>query len=853
MMDINDEVQLNKPVIRVSVRNLVEFILRSGNIDNTRKSKGSDVQAMQEGARIHRMIQKRMGSSYHPEVGLKYTASFENYSIMIEGRADGIIEDNPVTVDEIKSTHVELFHLKEAEPVHLAQAKVYAFIVMASVLRQEDVDYEGSLENEDNSIEAVSTDQKEMLCAYCPEIMTDVISVRITYCNVESLETKYFHENYTFAELKSWFNEIINEYKKWAEFEINWKVIRDYSISKLQFPFPYRAGQKELVAQVYHTISDRNRLFIEAPTGTGKTVSTVYPAVRAMGEGKATKIFYLTAKTITRTAALDCFNHLRDMSLRIKTVIITAKEKACLLEKPDCNPETCKYAKGHFDRINAAIYDLLTNEDSFSRETINEYAIKHQVCPFEMSLDMSLFSDSIICDYNYVFDPNVYLRRFFSEGISGNYVFLVDEAHNLVDRAINMYSAEVTKEQMLEVKRLIKPYDKKLEKALESANKQMLALKKECEDVNVLEEITSLVISLIKVNGQLERFLDEDEKCPDRDKVLDFYFEIRHFLNMYENMSMEDYLIYDRINDENEFMVKLLCTNPARSLRTCLDKGISTVFFSATLLPIQYFKDMLADSMDNAVYAKSVFDPNNRGIFIANDVSSKYNRRNDTEYYNIASYINTVVRERKGNYLVFFPSYSFLQNVYSSFEDFFLDESIECIVQNGRMSEEERESFLKKFDKNSEADTNALMPANVISNEVLTSSADTLIGFCVMGGIFSEGIDLRGDNLIGTIIVGTGLPMVNPERNIMKDKYDEDDGVGFDYAYRYPGMNKVLQAAGRVIRTEEDKGVIVLLDERFLQNYNKRLFPREWSGYKEVSLRSVQREVASFWKKIDES
>lgn len=815
-----NEYDVIKPVIRVSVRNLVEFILRGGDIDNRKKGKNADVETMQEGARIHRMIQKRMATDYHPEVGLKYIQRFDDFDILIDGRADGIIEGNPITIDEIKTTHSEMIHVTKADPIHLAQAKCYAFFTLYSILTSE------------NELTEELLPQAEMLVPMGPVIAVDAISVRMTYCNAETLEIKHFYENYTYGELKSWFEEIINEYKKWAEFELGWKDIRNDSINNLSFPFEYRAGQKELVAQVYRTIANKDRLFVEAPTGTGKTISTLYPAIRAMGERRASKIFYLTAKTITRTAALDCINLLRDEHLRMKSVIITAKDKACMMDKTDCNPDSCPFAKGHYDRINNAIYDLLMNEESFSRETIEEYAIKHSVCPFEMSLDMSLFSDTIICDYNYVFDPNVYLRRFFADGNGGDYIFLVDEAHNLVDRAIEMYSGMIIKESVQEIKRLVKPYDKKLEKALESVNKQMLALKKECEKVNVLSEIASLVIAIIKANGQLERFLDEDEKCPDKEKVLDFYFEVRHFLNMYENMSDEDYIIYDGYTADNDFMVKLLCTNPSRSLRSQLDKGISTTFFSATLLPIQYFKDMLADPEDNAVYANSIFDKNKRGLFIANDVSSKYTRRNETEYTNIASYIDIVTKRKPGNYLVFFPSYAFLSNVYSAFEDFYLDESVECLIQNSRMNEKEREDFLKRFDTSEK-------------------SANTLIGFCVMGGIFSEGIDLRGDNLIGTIIVGTGLPMVNPERDLLKEKYDEDDGIGFDYAYRFPGMNKVLQAAGRVIRTEEDKGVIVLLDERFLQNYNKRLFPREWSNYREVSLRNIGREVDSFWEKFE--
>jgi len=809
--------QNDKPVITVSVRNFVEFLLRSGNIDNRIKSSAADVETMQEGARIHRMIQHRMGIEYHAEVSLVNIFSFDKYDIRVEGRADGIIEGSPLTVDEIKTTHKDLIRLTEPDPVHLAQAKCYAYFILKEL---NDISEKQivSLKDQVVNIEDISE-----------------ICVRMTYCNADTLECKYFHETYTFRELEVFFEGLILQYKKWAEFEFTWPSVRNESIGGLKFPFEFREGQKELIGQIYHTITNNNRLFVEAPTGTGKTIATLYPSIKAMGEGRSNRIFYLTAKTITRTAACDCIDLLREKMLRLKSVVITAKEKICACENNlMCNPDDCPYAKGHFDRVNDAVYDLLVSEDSFTREVIMEYACKHMVCPFEMSLDMSLFSDTVICDYNYVFDPNVYLRRFFSDSAGGEFIFLVDEAHNLVERAMGMYSAELKKESFLKVKAMVRPFDGRLSKSLETCNKRLLELKKECDKCEVLEDVTPFVIALLKCQANMERFLDEDEKCPDREEVLNLYFDIRHFLNMYENMTDEDYLIYDMITEDKEFMLKLLCTNPARSIRQCLDKGICTVFFSATLLPIQYFKDMLTGEEDSAVYAKSVFDPSKRGLFIARDVSSKYTRRNETEYYNIASYIKTTVEARHGNYIVFFPSYSFMQNVLEAYEKYFADDKVLLMTQNPRMSEDERERFLKCF-----------------SEGVTDMDFSSLVGFCVMGGIFSEGIDLKGDNLIGSIIIGTGLPMVAAEREILKKKYDEEGYNGFDYAYRYPGMNKVLQAAGRVIRTEEDTGVVMLLDERFLQQSYLRLFPREWSNLRQVNISSAAREVRSFWEKLE--
>lgn len=892
--------------VHLSVRDFVEFLLREGDIDNRIKSQASDVLSMQEGARIHRLLQKRMGEFYYPEVSLKHFKAFDNYDILIEGRADGIIYGEMLTIDEIKSTHRELVNIHAAKEVHLAQAKCYAYFLLYNLkyikaqLTGEDSEFsdeETECLTDDSDIERFKENGLISVNDLRNEsVRIDEISVRITYCNVETLSTKYFHENYTYEELHKWFNGLLLEYKKWTDYELSFKELRNNSIKNLTFPYLFRDGQKECIAQVYNAVKEKIRLFIEAPTGTGKTINTLYPSIRAMGEGRSNKIFYLTAKTITRTAAVNCLDLLREKDMRLKSVVITARDKICpfknefenvdsndenTLELPesfdiqrlpdnmqppeimmaesfesvdllsdiklitdpdlkndnneikhaDCNPLACPYAKGHYDRVNNAIYDLMVNEDSFTRETILEYANRHRVCPFELSLDMSLFADCIICDYNYVFDPNVYLRRFFVDGASGDYIFLIDEAHNLPDRAMEMFSADLLKEDFLECVKYVKPYDKKLEKELKKCNKLLLEMRNENSEVTVHSDITSFVIALMRCNGNLERFLDEDERCPDRDKVLELYFKVRHFLNMYENMVDSDYIIYSKVNDDSKFMLKLLCNNPASNLKQNLDKGISTVFFSATLLPIQYFKDMLTGEDDRALYAKSVFDTKKRALLIAKDVSSKYTRRNEVEYCNIAEYISSCINIRKGNYLVFFPSYSFLKNVLSAYRDYFENDDVEVIEQSGYMTEEMRESFLAKF---------------------YEPGDKSLIGFCVMGGIFSEGIDLRNEALIGSIVVGTGLPMVNDERNLLKDKYEEEGVNGFDYAYRFPGMNKVMQAAGRVIRTEEDNGVILLLDERFLQQSYKKIFPREWNDYKEVSRLNVSSELKRFWKNVDE-
>ena len=795
--------------VRISVRSLVEFILRSGDIDNRRAA--SPENAMQEGGRIHRMIQRRMGPSYQAEVPLSYAYDAGEYEIIVEGRADGIITEQSVqrvavTIDEIKGTYHDLKKMKAPVPVHLAQAKCYAYI-------------------------------------YATQKKLPDIRVRMTYCHMETEEIRYFHEEYLYEELQTWFGELMAQYRKWADYQFAWQKCRQASIKEMQFPFPYREGQKELVTYVYQTIYHRRKLFIEAPTGAGKTISTVFPALKAMGEGMCERLFYLTAKTITRTVADDTISLLRERGLKLKSVILTAKDKICFMEETECNPVSCPYAKGHYDRVNEAMYDLLTHVDNFTREQIEAYARQYQVCPFELCLDMSLFADAVICDYNYLFDPHVYLCRFFAEGVRGEYIFLVDEAHNLVERGREMYSALLCKEAFLELKKTVKAYDERIAKNLDKCNKEMLALKRECEGCRVVEQTDALVRALMRLGAAIEDYLEDHDDSPVRADILSFYFEVSHFLEMYE-LADENYVTYSELREDGSFIVKLFCVNPAGNLRDCMRRGRSTILFSATLLPIQYYKTLLgAEEGDYEVYARSVFRPDKLGLYIGSDVTSRYTRRGDAEYYRIAAYIHNIIEKRQGNYMAFFPSHTFLQQVFEIYQKYFNGEgNVECILQESHMNEESREAFLNRFRGNEDCDLQSLVRMDIEIEE-----ERSLLGFCVMGGIFSEGIDLKNDSLIGAIIVGTGLPQVCNERELLKKYFDGWGENGFDYAYRYPGMNKVLQAAGRVIRTVDDFGVVALLDERFLSPAYQRLFPREWQEKVVVTVDQIGRKVERFW------
>lgn len=797
--------------VRISVRGIVEFLLRHGDIDNRRNTAGDE--AMQIGSRLHRKIQSRMGSEYRAEYPLKYEYETEHTHLFIEGRADGVItlEPSVIIIDEIKSTYRNLDKISEPEPEHLAQAKCYAAIY----LMQEGLEQ---------------------------------ISVRITYVNTESEDIRYFQSHFGGEEIKRWFEELLLEYTRWTDMNAMWLEARNTSIQTLEFPFPYRDGQRDLVGHVYRTIYHGRKLFIEAPTGTGKTMSVLFPAVRSMGEGRGDRIFYLTARTIARTVAEEGMAILKENGLKARNLTLTSKEKICFMEEADCNPVKCPYAKGHFDRINECLYDMVTTADSFDRQLITEYAQKYQVCPFELSLDVSLFADVIICDYNYAFDPNAYLRRFFAAENSEDYLFLIDEAHNLVDRGREMYSAVLVKEDLLKCRKACREHQPAIAAAIDKCNSDMLALKRNSSDTHL-----TVVTSIEKLAGHADRlrqviseYLAEHTEGEGHEEILELFFEISSFLNIYDLLD-EDYIIYTDNTAPGYFYVKLFNVDPSGNLGRCMGRARSSILFSATLLPIGYYKALLgADKQDYEVYAKSVFDPANRLLFQSRDVSSRYLGRTREQYVKIADYIHRITECRRGNYMIFSPSYSFMYEVYGAYMDEFHDpESEEVICQSGQMNEQAREEFLTRF-KGGEGQ----IPDGVINFEIEVEDR-SLLGFCVLGGIFAEGIDLKDDALIGVMIIGTGLPQIGGERDLLRDYFDEKGYDGFDYAYRYPGMNRVMQAAGRLIRTSSDRGVIALLDERYSQAANRRLMPREWSDLKVLGLDEVSGAVSEFWDASD--
>lgn len=756
---------MNKEVIRESVRGLVEFILKSGSID----SRFSTSKRAVEGIRAHQKLQKsneEIFDKYEREVYLSNEFELEDFILKIDGRADGIIyEESSVIIEEIKSTYRPLLEIDDSNELHWAQAKVYGYI-------------------------------------YSVQNKLDSIEIQLSYYQLESNEVKSFRRNYTIQELNDFLNEIIQGYEKYVVLSVNHRENRNRSIKKLEFPFKsYREGQLKLARAVYGTMRDGKLLFAQAPTGIGKTISTIFPSIKSVGEGIKEKIFYLTAKTVNSQVAENTLNILREEGLKFRSITLTAKQKVCLNDKVSCNPDECKYAVDYYDKSKDVIYSLLKECGNIDRELILKLAKENEICPFELSLDMINWCDGVICDYNYIFDRRVGLKRVV-EDMGDEIALLIDEGHNLVDRGRSMYSATLNKSKFLEMRRELKGKVPNLYNVVNKINAYFVTVRRECESREqnsyYEKEAPKELYKYLRIFiGESEELLVKLKGEPYYDELLDLYFDINKFVGVSEYYG-DEYVTYVE-NDYNEVSITLFCINPADKIKAITDKIKGTVIFSATLSPIDYYIELLGGNEDSyRLRLKSPFDSSK---FDANvhPANTRFRFREKT-IKDIEDKIREFLQERKGNSLIFFPSYDyldmFIKNINKEFDGY------KMLVQEREMNEEDKERFISEFREN-----------------------NNVVGFAVLGGIFSEGIDLPGDMLIGTVVVGVGYPQISIEREIIKDYFE---GKGYDYAYIYPGINKVLQAVGRVIRTEEDEGKVLLVDDRYLTSKYKRLLPREW-------------------------
>ena len=757
-----------KNIINISVRHLVEHVFLSGNIEQGMQF----VSNLTEGTRIHQQVQKGFDETSEKEVYVKTDIEYEDVHFFIYGRIDGLhFQKEEIIIEEIKSTSLRLEDItEEMNPGYCAQAYLYGYI-------------------------------------FAKDHQLQHISIKLTYVQKQTNEMKSFVQIKSFSELERFVFDCLKKYAPFARLQFKNKLKRNQTSKELSFPFAqYRKGQRELAGCVYQSIRDKATLFVEAPTGIGKTISTTFPAVKAIGENIAERIIYTTARGTTRQQAESAFQLMEQKGLNIRAVSITAKEKICFKDQTICNPEYCEFAKGHYDRLNEGLIDLLENETVITQDIIEQYAKKHRLCPFEFSLDAAYLADCIICDYNYIFDPQVSLNRLYEEKKKET-VLLVDEAHNLVDRARDMYSASIYKSNFLNLKREYKS-NPSLFETTKNINNYFLQLKKQMDGTDqILKSLPDELIELLKEFAEVtESSLKQNNDNSSADLLKDAYYEVQKFLKMAKLFDEHFVALIEVIR--SEVKIKIFCLDPSALLKQYGKNYGSKIFFSATLSPIQYYKDMLGGSVeDNHISLPSPFSKEQTDVYIY-PLSTRYREREQTSMH-IALMLANLIEERTGNYFIFFPSYKYMNIVYEEF----LEEcpKVPTIVQKPGMTEEERGTFLATFDE---------------------KNNESLIGFAVMGGIFSEGIDLVGNRLNGVIIVGVGLPQIGLERNIIKDYFNNIGKNGYDYAYVYPGLNKVLQAGGRLIRTEHDQGTIILVDDRFLTKKYLQLLPSPWKDFK---------------------
>jgi DNA excision repair protein ERCC-2 len=776
---------LAKTTLSIGVRELVEFVLQSGDL----KVEFTTTARALDAIRIHQKIQCDRPAGYLPEVALAYRVDTSRVSLQIGGRIDGVFAEAAVPViEEIKTTRRSPHEcLREENPLHWGQARIYAFM-------------------------------------YAAERGLTEIGVQLTYARLDTWEVRETRRYLALSELRRFFEDVVGRYLQWAAVVDNWQQQRDGAINGLEFPFAtFRPGQQKMMKAAASAIQAHGRLFIQAATGIGKTMAVLFPAIGSIAERTSSKVFYLTARTTGRLAAEKALDELRAHGLRLKSLTLIAKEKACFNPESACNPDECEFAKGHYDRL-APARSAMFEQDAWTREAVAAVSRCFQVCPFEFALDLSLWADLIVCDYNYAFDPKAYLRRFFLEQ-TGDYTFLVDEAHNLVDRSRDMFSAELRKQPFLGLRRQVKKTLPSLHRSLSAINSWMLDVRKRAAaaaaplaERSAPEELYPYLRDFMT---GAEKWLEKNEKSAFREELLDLYFEAGSFLRVAEQFDQSYAACYEALS--KDVRIKLFCIDPSRQIGDALNRSRSTVFISATLTPLDYVQTLLASESAETLSLPSPFPAENLQVFVADRLSTYYRHRDRTKP-EIAKILIGMVRTHPGNYLLFFPSYRYMRMVLEEFQAAASD--IDVIVQEPGMTERQREAFLERFK---------------------TDNPATLVGFAVMGGVFGEGIDLVGTRLCGAAVIGVGLPAVGLERELIRDYFDQCLEQGFEYAYMYPGITRVLQAAGRVIRTEADRGVVLLIDQRYGQPHYRNLLPRHWSPLRIRDHQQLIAELQRFW------
>jgi DNA excision repair protein ERCC-2 len=773
-----------RPEMAVAVRALAEQVLQSGDLS----FHFLGAVRAQEGIAGHRRVQSSRPGGYEPEVPVSGRVDTADLVLRVGGRIDGVFDrDGIVVVEEIKTTLQPPQEAAAAEnPVHWGQARLYAHLLA----------------------------QERGLAQ---------VGVQVTYYQIETGRLQEVRRIESRASLAAFFQAVVDRYLAWARRLMALRARRDAAIGPLAFPFGrFRPGQREMAVAVFRAARHGRPLMVQAPTGIGKTMGAWFPAVKAVGQGLVERVFFLTARTTGRLAAEEALARLRSAGLFFRVLSLTAKERICFAPQAVCGPEQCPFARGHFDRLGRAL-DAALGEEALTRERVEALARGHEICPFAFSLSLAGQVDGIIGDYNYVFDPRVRLGALFEADAGARTLLLVDEAHNLVDRGREMYSAAMGREAVSAVRREVKTAAATLYRSLGRVGRAITAAL-EADEAIVSQAAPEALLAELRGALRLgEAALIRHGDAPWRASLMDLYFQMLAFARVGDGFDRRYVTLATR--EAGDVQVRLFCLDPSPGLAATLAGCPAAVLFSATLAPMAYFTALFGLPPQTAhCRLPSPFPREHFGLFVLSSVSTCYRDRPHTAE-TVVEATGAVVQARTGNYLVFFPSYAYLEQIHAVFARRWPGVAVRC--QTPGMADADREAFLDWFPE---------------------TPRETRVGFAVMGGVFGEGIDLRGERLTGAVVVGVGLPAICPEREEIRRFFDGEGGAGFDFAYRFPGFNRVLQAAGRVIRSASDRGVVVLIDARYGRGAYRRLLPPHWQPRIVSRIHGLAEALAEFWR-----
>ena len=762
----------------MSVRTLVEFTLHGTDIGPV-----GSMRDMQEGMLGHKARQGLLGEGWEAEVSLAMDIPLDDEAeLHLTGRMDAFCDGDVPVIEEIK-----LWQRKEPPllpyEAHEMQAVCYGHML-------------------------------------CETRGVEEVLIRVVYVDRRGKVRGQFDTPLTAEECHARF---LSVYEPWLRRNRQMRLHRrerDASLRHLVFPFEqYRPGQREMAIQVYTAVKLQRRLFASMPTGTGKSIAALFPALKALGEGLTGQVYYLTARTTQRQGALEALQLMRHQPLHLWMLTLDAKDKQCPAPTL-CHPDFCPRAKGHFLRDHAAVEEMLGIDD-WSPENIRAMADKHNLCPFEFSLSLAEIADLTICDYNYALDPAVHIQRIFDK--TADVTLLIDEAHNLLSRVRDMLSGAVDGGRIRKLRTVVgkaagrkHPLYKAMTEVLKAIDDLPIP-----EDESAEGELTKLPTSLDNACMELaDAFMEaHNDRFPwgeEGERLRDTVTPLLGFIRARRRDTTEYAWLWQGKKNKTITALALDVAGYFEEVTTML-RGV--VCFSATMHPLEDMKTLLGGTEEDACFAMPSPFPRENLLIHQIDVNTRYRYR-EAACPQIAAAIRAMVESKPGKYIAFFPSFAYLRQVSEMLD-------IPHQAQRASMSDEERREFLAPY----------------------VPDGELVLSLCVLGGIFAEGIDLPGDALDGVVIVGVGLPQVNLFQETLRAYYERTLGDGFLYAYMLPGMQKVAQAVGRVIRTENDRGVALLLDDRYRQNSYRRLCLEHWQVNSKFGIRNAEMKMKAFWKK----